>query len=206
MSDSANDLVMIEIEKRNPYLAYNKESGVLAVTNGRLTDNDDVNVITTDNLRLVLNRNLAERAIFLDKYAFSVRFLCIIDMVMNILYLYVGYGVSFIFILCSICGYISTNNYYRRCLMFYLTYQYIQVLLRLISMVALIALASNKTLELEFHQEFPQYELSCCYTSGIILTSLLFFMQTYICGFIQKYYNMLPSRNNRQMMTQQSIV
>ena len=206
MSTSTNDLVMIEIEKRNPYLAYNKEMGVLAVTNGRLTDHDDVNVITTDNLRLILNRNLAERALFLDKYAVSVKLLCIMDMVMNIVYLYVGYWVSFIFILCSICGYISTNNYHSRCLMFYLTYQYIQMFLRLISMVALITLSSNKTLELEFHQEFPQYELPTNYTGGIILTSLLFFMQTYICGFIQKYYNMLPPINNRQMVTQQSVV
>ena len=199
---SANELVMIEIEKRNPYLEYNREEGVMV--SNRLPDiendmfGETILVRTSDNRTLVLSRDVLDRAILLQRFSCSIKFLCVVDLVMNFLYLYVGYATAIIFMICSIGGYISTYTYNRKWLLLYLIYQYFQVLIRLTIFVSLIVLTADPTLRPGFQRALPDFELPKNYSNGILLSCLFLIVQGYITSFVQKFYNLLPTNREHQ--------
>lgn len=199
---TTNDLVMTEIEKRNPYLSYNREQDVMVATslpdieNNRLSET--ILVQTSDNRTLVLTRDILERAIQLQRYSCTIKFLCIIDFVMNFLYLYIGYQFALLFMVCSIGGYISTYTYRRKWLLLYLIYQYFQVLARAAIFTTLILLAADPSLRSEFQKVLPEHELPKNYVNSILVSFLFLIVQSYITCFVQSFYKLLPNKIERQ--------
>jgi len=199
---TANELVMTEIEKRNPYLSYNREQGVMVANS--LPDiesnmfGETILVQTSDNRTLVLTRDVLERAIKLQRHSCGIKFLCIVDFTMNFLYLYVGYAFAILFMVCSIGGYISTYTYSRKWLLIYLIYQYFQVLARATIFTTLIVLAADPSLRPGFQRTLPDFELPQNYGNGILVSFLFLMVQCYITCFVQKFYKLLPTNREHQ--------
>lgn len=199
---TANELVMIEIEKRNPYLSYNRDEGVMESSRIPNEENDmfgeTIVVRTNDNRTLVLTRRVLERAIKLQRYSCSIKLLCIVDFVMNFLYLYVGYAFAILFMICSIGGYISTYTYNRRWLLLYLIYQYFQVISRFVIFIVMIILASVPILRSEFQRALPNFQLPTNYGDAILISLLFLMLQTYITCYVQRFYMLLPTSREQQ--------
>ena len=105
-----------QIEKRNPYKM-----------------DDDENL---------LSRDIVQQALQLQRKAYIVKFIAIIDLVSNIIYGLYGYFMYIIFTICSGCGYASTVTYNRSLLLFYLIYQYLQIAFKFFNFILFIVLAS----------------------------------------------------------------
>ncbi len=193
-----NDLVMAEIEKRNPYIRYDQSTGI--VSSNLENGSDLVTIQTNDNEILYLNRDIIERAIYLQRFACNVKLFIILDLIMNFLYLYIGYYFTLAFILCSIGGYISTINYNRNFLLLYLFYQYFQFIIKLTILITLMVLVVDPSLQTDFNNTFPEIVLPNNYTSTIVVTSALVLIQAYITFFIHRFYRLLPSSENRQRL------
>mgnify|MGYP006100015591 CR=1 FL=1 len=197
-----NELVMTEIEKRNPYLSYNTEQGVMV--SNTLPDVENVLVQTSNNQTFILSRELLERAIHLQQYSCAIKFLCIVDFAMNFLYLYIGYSIALWFMICSIGGYVSTYTYNKKWLLAYLIYQYFQVLTRAIITITLIVLLSDPSLRPGFENTFPDFELPQNYGNSILLSALFLIIQTYITCFVHKFYKLLPNKREHQRFLAES--
>lgn len=199
---TANELVMTEIEKRNPYLSYNREQGIMVANSTSDIENnmlgETILVQTSDNRTIVLTRNILERAIKLQRYSRSIKFLCIVDFVMNFLYLYIGNVFAILFIVCSFGGYISTYTYSRKWLLLYLIYQYFQVLIRATILTTSIVLTAYPSLQPGFQTALPEIELPKNYGNAVLVSLLLLIVQYYITCFVQRFYKLLPSNHEHQ--------
>lgn len=193
-----NDLVMAEIEKRNPYIRYDQSTGTVSsnLENGRHL----VTIQTSSNETLYLNRDIIERAIYLQRFACNVKLFILLDLIMNFIYIYVGYYFTLTFILCSIGGYISTINYNRNFLLLYLFYQYFQLIAKLAILITLMVLVIDPSLQNDFNNTFPEIVLPNNYTNTILLTSAVVLIQAYITFFIHRFYRLLPTNEIRRRL------
>ena len=182
--------------KYNPYLYQNVLPDIESNTNSNSNDNSNDNyreVECNGETILILSRDL-ERAIRLEQKASLVRFLCLVDFFMNFLVSlstpYIGLS-SVIASLIALSGYYSTYTYSRLGLVAYLVYQYMQCIGRATLLCLFIAAAVSS----EFKEKINNNSVIIFDpTSGnIVIVSLMTLGQIYITGFVQHFYNLLPS-------------
>ena len=174
--------------KNNPYLhqsALDEEMGT------------EYSEVECNGERIFISNTTLQQATNLEWNASIVRFLCLFDFMMNMfITLDTPYSVLYncITSFVSISGYFSTITYSRSGLICYLLYQYTQSLSKL-SLISLYIIATNspqfynELIKNEVHLIMPKFT-----TSNLIILIFAALSQIYITSFVQKFYNMLPTR------------
>ena len=185
-----------EIENNNPY-CKNKEKIVQTI---KQQDEENTQrhreLIQPDNNYILLTNIEIINARKLEKYNFTVRFICIFDIFTNIIYLLdIDLFTNIIFFIVSFFGYISTYTYNRSGFRIYLIYKYaisiysISIVIfyniKLLYDTSNIKLLSNSTF---FNSNNNIYSI---YLNDILYISVCIF-QIFICFFLQYYYNLFP--------------
>ena len=184
-SNTPDDLVVEEINKRNPYYINREEQSI------------------TNNNIVTLSEEQYMKAIKIEYFASSVRIICIIDGSINIIFLYYGYTISYIFFLFSFFGYVGTVYYNKFALLLYLIYHYAITLFRTSILVLYIAMAVSKKYRDDIRDNYPYIIMPSNYTQEIIMMSMIFLCQLFINYMIQVFYLLLPYRNIIEYTTYQ---
>ena len=141
--------------------------------------------------------DIAEKALQIQTMGRGIKCICFVDLVFNLVYMLYGSVIGFIFSLASASGIYSTYYQSRSLLTCYLCYQYIMVLSKLLTIVFYIALTDSDVRN-TFHQNYPQIQLPDTLAAPIFMSSMLFFIQTYIACYVRKYYNLLPKSGDKK--------
>ena len=157
-----------------------------------------------DNTCVEVPIDIAEKALQIQTMGRGIKCICFVDLVFNLVYMLYGSVIGFIFSLASASGIYSTY-YQSRCLLTcYLCYQYIMVLSKLLTIVFYIAL-TDSDLRNTFHQNYPQIQLPDTLAAPIFMSSMLFFIQTYIACYVRKYYNLLPKSGDKKYFVARAL-
>lgn len=140
------------------------------------------------------------RAVELECRGCVVRFLCLLDFMINLLVSFNSvtlfqtyYAACFsAFIACvSLMGYYSTQTYNRKGLVLYLAYQYMQSLAKISILTIYIIAAVSPDIRYKIENQYNDVNLTPA-VQNIIIFSVSTIGQVYITYFIQRFYNMLP--------------
>jgi len=173
--------------KNNPYLKHN-------ILHAEEDNNNSIEVIYNGNT-IIISRNRFNKAINLECKAIVVRYFCMIDFVTNIFYIptnnYLAVSSS-LFALISLAGIYSTCTYNRLGILTYLIYQYTLCIAKITTVSIYIVALNNQNYQFFLHKEYniiinPTIELT-------ILYSVIVLVQICITGFIQHFYNLIPTR------------
>lgn len=168
----------ISINKNNPYI------------NTPLNNSNNTQVECDGNI-IYIPTNVIHSAVRLQRKAIFVRFFCLLDFVINIFISFTTYYTSFfsIFIsIISITGYYSTFTYNKRGLIYYLIYQYLLTIYKIVYIIFYILAAYNiRSIYLNNTDIILSFSID-----NTILLSLFLLTQIYITYFIQQFYNLLP--------------
>tara|TARA_B100000282_G_scaffold274720_1_gene231561 strand:+ start:2283 stop:2924 length:642 start_codon:yes stop_codon:yes gene_type:complete len=147
---------------------------------------------------------LAEKALQIQSMGRGIKCICYVDLVFNLVYMLYGSVLGFIFSLASASGIYSTYYQSRSLLTCYLCYQYIMVLSKLLTIVFYIALTDSDVRN-TFHENYPQIPLPENLVAPIFMSSMLFFIQTYIACYVRKYYNLLPKSGEKKYFVARAL-
>lgn len=177
--------------KHNPYLHKS-----ILQDEDQLQEYRDVE---SNGERITILAEDINKALQLECNALVVRFMCLVDFIINIFFIINSYYILGFFVaLISMSGYCSTITYNRQGLIGYLIYQYIQSISKLaFATLYIISLASHKyRFIIQLEKEY--LIILNPTTQTIILLSLSSFIQIYITYFIQRFYNRLKKVSIRQ--------
>ena len=192
------------ISKNNPYIVLSTVD--LDESNGNSTldnPNPHMTSIQMDGFLVDIPDSLLQKAVEIEKYNCTVRFICLFDMCINLWYMVYGYVFGFIFSVASLMGYLSTIYHKRNYLCCYLLYQYIQIAGKFVNTILVIATisdnppASNGTDTVVAEQRANNALL-------IIGSLIIMCCQVYIGRFIYIYYHLLPNDHERAMLTRRT--
>ena len=161
--------------------------------------NNPYKIESQDNDENMFPEDLVRQAFNLQRKAYLVKFLAILDFVSNIMYGFYGYFMYIIFAACSFAGYMSTVTYNRSLLLCYLIYQFIQITFKGSSFILITILACSSDLrkQIENHTNssdtFSDLE-NINYGIMIPLSGLLLIVQVVITIYIFDFYKHLPTR------------
>jgi len=168
----------ISINKNNPYI------------NTPLNNSNNTQVECDGNI-IYIPTNVIHNAVRLQRKAIIVRFFCLLDFVINIFISFTTYYTSFfsIFIsIISITGYYSTFTYNKCGLIYYLIYQYLLTIYKIVYIIFYILAAYNiRCIYLNNTDIILSFSID-----NTILLSLFLLTQIYITYFIQQFYNLIP--------------
>lgn len=185
----------VEFSRNNPYIALSTEDpdeGQVNLTN--------THTIMSDGIVVNIPAELLNKAIEIEKYSCSVRFICFMDMIINLFYMIYGYIFSIIFASISLMGYYSTFYHKRSCLCCYLMYQYLQTFAKFFNLIIILSLGSGATYVNSRNETIKYFEESESYTLTVILLCFVFGCQVYITRFIHRYYYLLPTDEERKQL------
>ena len=148
--------------------------------------------------------DIAEKALQIQTMGRGIKCICFVDLVFSLVYMLYGSVIGFIFSLASASGIYSTYYQSRSLLTCYLCYQYIMVLSKLLTIVFYIALTDSDVRN-TFHQNYPQIQLPDTLAAPIFMSSMLFFIQTYIACYVRKYYNLLPKSGDKKYFVARAL-
>jgi len=186
-----------EIENNNPY-CKNKEKIVQTIE-----QQDEENalryreLIQVDNNFILLTNIEIINARKLEKYNFSVRFICLFDIFTNIIYLLdIDLFTNIIFFIVSFFGYISTYTYNRSGFRLYLIYKYIISIYSISIIICYNIKLLDDTSNIKFLSNSTFVNNNNNYIYSIYLNDMLYIsvciFQIFICFFLQYYYNLFP--------------
>ena len=147
---------------------------------------------------------IAEKALQIQSMGRGIKCICFVDLVINLVYMLYGSVIGFIFSLASASGIYSTYYQSRSLLTCYLCYQYIMVLRKLLTIVFYIALTDSDVRN-TFHENYPQLQIPETLAAPIFMSSMLFFIQTYIACYVRKYYNLLPKSGDKKYFVARAL-
>ena len=178
-----DELVVEEINRRNPYYL-----------------NQETQSITSNNV-VSLSEEQYIRAIHLQTFATSIRIICIIDASINVIYLYYGYQISYLFFICSFFGYVGTVYYNKCMILLYLMYQYLITFFRTGLLIIYIFLATSSKYRENFKENYPSIKLPENYIEEIIMMSIIFVCQVFINIMVHLFYLTIPSQQTVEYTT-----
>ena len=147
---------------------------------------------------------IAEKALQIQSMGRGIKCICYVDLVFNLVYMLYGSVIGFIFSLASASGIYSTYYQSRSLLTCYLCYQYIMVFSKLLTIIFYIALTDSDVRN-TFHENYPQIQLPETLAAPIFMSSMLFFIQTYIACYVRKYYNLLPNSGDKKYFVARAL-
>ena len=157
-----------------------------------------------DNTCVEVPIEIAEKALQIQSMGRGIKCICYVDLVFNLVYMLYGSVIGFIFSLASASGIYSTYYQSRSLLTCYLCYQYIMVLSKLLTIVFYIAL-TDSDVRSTFHENYPQIQIPETLAAPIFMSSMLFFIQTYIACYVRKYYNLLPKSGDKKYFVARAL-
>ena len=147
---------------------------------------------------------LAEKALLIQNMGKGIKCICFVDLFFNLLFMLYGYILGFIFALASLSGIYSTYHQSRSMLTCYLCYQYIMCISKLATIVFYVTL-TDPSVRNSFHANYPQIELPESMSASIFMSSILFFIQTYIACYVRKYYYLLPKSGDKKYFVARAL-
>ena len=147
---------------------------------------------------------IAEKALQIQSMGRGIKCICFVDLVFNLVYMLYGSVIGFIFSLASASGIYSTYYQSRSLLTCYLCYHYIMFLSKLLTIVFYIALTDSDVRN-TFHENYPHIQIPETLAAPIFMSSMLFFIQTYIACYVRKYYNLLPKSGDKKYFVARAL-
>lgn len=158
--------IVLGVSKDNPY----KNEDPLVV------EDSTAQPLLFGEVQVMLPPDTFRRALELEKRSQTIRFLCILDLFINMLtFLTYGYTGGLLISLISMLGYYGALRYRRLLLIGYLVYQVLLTISRVGVIVYLIYTHETQNVAL------------------MILLPILAITQGVITNFVWKFYNMLPN-------------
>ena len=176
-----------KISRNNPFITHGDDSQLLA------------------NNTVEIPEELGIRAVKIEKLSCSMKLITLCDLFLSIYYYNINIILGVFTSLSSFNGYLSTVYYHRSLLFCYLVYQYLQILGRFLNIIyyALILQEikndnSANTTYVETITKKSYYEIP--------LLLLFFGAQLFITYYVQYYYKLLPSKEERNRAIQYTTI
>jgi len=163
--------------KHNPYL----QKSILQ---------DEESGVECNGDRIIILAQDIDRALQLEYNAMVIRFICLLDFIINVFFIFNTYYVTGFFIaIISMCGYFSTITYNRRGLIGYLIYKYLQSIGKLTLLTMYITAATSHQFRITLQKE--NIQILNPTPKNIIILSGISLGQIYFTYFVQRFYNRL---------------
>jgi len=128
----------------------------------------------------------------IEKDTHSIKYLCIIDFFLNIMYFILYYYQFIIYIIFFCIGYGGASNRNPSRIKFYMIYQSSQIGIKTMGLLFLLSLKVNTKKRIQFRIEYPNNNINGNIDLLIIFTLItVLFNINFLC-FLRKYYNLLP--------------
>lgn len=203
LEDKSNQEVEITtIYSNNPYVLLNQEdpdsNNFTQASNQPLNNtlSSKTIKIANSNLSLLVTDELYIKILKLEKMDCYVKFICLGDFLINLIYFIVGYYYALLLALISMYGYYSTYTHKKSMLCGYLYYQYILSIGKFLQFIFCCFLL-NDSFEQQFHELYPFINLPGNIKYLIYYSSILLGCQLYIACYIRKYYYLLPNKQDK---------
>jgi len=196
------------LSKDNPYVALSTEDPDEGRPNQNEERSNNTSSIYAGEYIVNIPTDLLQKAVDIEKYSCPVKFICLFDLCINLYYMVYGYIFGLFFASASFLGYLSTIYHSRKCLCCYLCYQYLQTLGKLVNLVLVISvgISINNTNETNSFNNTVIYKMDMeNYTYTIMISILLLACQAYIAIFVHKYYCLLPTTHEQQMLLRRTV-
>lgn len=199
------------ISRDNPYVMLNSEDPdaetavvTATVANASPTETQTIYINGFNNTCVEVPVEIARKALQIQQMGKGIKYICFVDLFFNLLFMLYGYMLGFIFALASVSGIYSTYYQSRRMLTCYLCYQYIMCISKLATIIFYVTL-TDPSVRNSFHQNNPQIELPDSMSMSIFMSSILFFIQTYIACYVRKYYYLLPKTGEKRYFVARAL-
>tara|TARA_B100000508_G_scaffold138679_1_gene135253 strand:+ start:1551 stop:2198 length:648 start_codon:yes stop_codon:yes gene_type:complete len=184
------------LEANNPYVkayipndkSFNQEHIIMPsaiATSVKITD--CTNPIIIPEPTYTLAKNIQRDANF-------IKCICVFDFICNFIYLMYGFYYFIIISLVCYCGYNGAHTFNKRKIIYYLCYQYIQLLGKTCILVYILLLKFNKNIRNSYEERYPHSNIPYTLSYHIYYASLLLFFQFYFAKFVRKFYYNLPDK------------
>jgi hypothetical protein len=161
-----------------------------------------------ENLILTMPNDLLSKAINLDRMDCNIKIICLCDFFASFYYSAINLFFGILIGIISLNGYFASINHNKNGMFCYMLYQYFQVFTKFLSIFAYIFYRENSVNTLEFNNSTnasnvsifsPNNSYNYIIENRIIIIPLLctfFLVQCYLCYFVRKYYNLLPTKED----------
>lgn len=177
------------LSSKNPYIALSTIEPD-EQQNQKLTNTVDV---TTDDFVVNIPEEMLERAIQIEKYSCTIRYICLIDLIINMYYLTYGYIFSVIFAFASLFGYLSTIYHKRNLLCCYLIYQYMQTFAKSVNFILICSYGTDILITDGPSRDDNNSSNIETYIVYLFFSLFMVICQLIITVYVNKYYNLLPT-------------
>ena len=174
----------------------NPDGGVvyLEMYNPYVSDDDTAPLI--DETPLTFPVDIIEKAQKLEKMRCPVKFVCVCDIFMSIYYFYYNFFLGLILACVSTSGYMSTIYHKRSLMCAYLFYQYLQIGARFGNFLIFIVEISEPSNSPVVNATYALSNVEKAEIGAIL--GGLFVCQMVVGCYIQRFYMLLPSNEDRQ--------
>ena len=192
----------VHLSKNNPYVALSTsdpDEQARQSINGTTT-------VVSEEYNINIPTDYLEKAIQIERYTCGMRFICLVDLFINLYYMVYGYLFAVVFTFASLFGYMSTIYHKRQLLCCYLIYQYIQSSLKLLNCIVVLYVTSidSGTNSTRGNETVVIIEKDD-YVLTILLSILITFCQCYVMYFVQRYYSLLPTEEEQRRLLRVSL-
>lgn len=196
------EIEFVTIHGNNPYIPIQQiESGVYSNNQllSRPLNNNSLACktikIANSTFSLMVSDELYEKIIKLEHMDCYVKFICMADFILNLFYFLYGYYYAVILAFISLYGYYSTISHKKHMLCAYLYYQYMLTIGKILQFI-LCCFLLNKDFREKFEETYPLIYIPNHVISLFVYSSFLLLCQLYITAYINRYYNLLPNKND----------
>ena len=166
------------------------------------------NVDDNDNLSMIIPRDILDKANQIDQMTCSIRFICMCDIFMSVLYCYYNIVIGLITSFASFNGYIATIYHRQSMMCCYLMYQAVQVAARISNLVVYIyVINTSVSITTPTNATSSNATSSNATSTSIIMIgnptvdisvlSIMSGVQIYIFWYVNKYYQLLPTEEEK---------
>ena len=185
------------LEKHNPYISQYEE-GYLLISS------------------IEIPSELFEKALKIENMSCGIRIMCTLDCLLGLYYLRYNFFMGLVCSLISFNGYLSTIYYKKSLLCCYLMYQYLQVLTRLANVGLVIYFYNTQQDSVYFNITNGDFNTNVSNTTHVQEIRIFMFnepifdifvgltllgLQIFVTCFIREYYNLLPTREEKNRIT-----
>lgn len=181
----------------------NPEGGVvyLEMYNPYVSEEDSQPLLESTQVTFPLD--IIEKAQKLEKMMCPVKFVCVCDIFMSIYYFYYNFFLGLTLACVSTSGFMSTIYYKRSLMCAYLFYQYLQIGARFGNLLIFIVEISEPSNSQVVNATYALSDVEKA-EIGAILAGLLVCQMVVGC-YIQRFYMLLPSNEDRQRIQRVGI-
>lgn len=198
------------LNKNNPYIELSTTNPDESMDR-TLVDNEQGFQNSNTDYVVTLPADFIDRAIRIDKYTCSIRFICLFDLFINLFYMVYGYIFGFIFSIVALCGYYSTIYHNRSMLFCYLVYQYLQSIAKSLNLALVITIyanynetqnnitINNGTVNNDSIVDITTIDRDE-FIPTLLVSIVILLCQFYVNWFIQVYYKLLPTNDEKNIL------